>query len=128
MAQRRTKVGCTTRERELGGAKHDLEEDLRVEVEGRGVEGNGLDSRVDVVLCRNTMRGKEVDDLVRTEARITHAREDLVDRVLRERDEVRRGNRRVIRATCEELKLRSADAVAHRHSTGELDAAVKKRT
>ena len=72
-------MSCSTRERELGGTKHDLQEDLRVEVEGRRVEGRTEDlwRRVDIGLVGDTVRGKKVDEFLGRETGIRHAGEDV---------------------------------------------------
>ena len=59
-------------------AKHDFEEDLRVEVEGRRVEGCAEDlwRRVDISLVSDTVRGEEVDEFLRRETGIGHASKD----------------------------------------------------
>ena len=108
---------------EEGALEEGLDEELRVERAGRGVERRAGDRRVDVVLRGDGVRHEQVDDLGGAEARVAHPAQDLVRRVLRERDEpVDRGDG-VVRAAREELEPRAAEAVADRDRAGELDAA-----
>lgn len=78
--------------------------------------------RVDLVLRSDGVRRKQVDELVGREAGIGHARENLVDRVLGQRDKVRGRHLRVVRASGQELEARAARAVAHGNGASELDA------
>ena len=99
-----------------------LDEELSIKV-GRGrVEGTAVDGRVDVVLGGNGMRREEVDDLSGAKASVPHAQEDLVGRVLRERDQAVGRRDGVVRPAREELEARAAETVADAYSTSKLDA------
>lgn len=95
---------------------------------GRGVSTTALSKifartdRVNLILRSDGVRREQVDELVGGEAGIGHAREDLVDRVLGQRDEVRGRHLRVVRASGQELEARAARAVAHGDGASELDA------
>ena len=122
LIQIRTKVSTIAREH--GSAKHNFEEDLRVEVEGRRVEGRTEDlwRRVDIGLVGDTVRGKKVDEFLGRETGIGHAVEDLVNGVFGLGDEAERRGRRVVGTTRHELQAGAAHAVAHADGTSELDA------
>ena len=79
------------------------------------------DRGVDVILRRDSVRGEEVDDLVRAEAGVAHAGDDLVDRVLGERDEPVGRDGGGVGAAGEELEAGAAVAVGDTDGTGELD-------
>ena len=114
------------RARERRALEERLDEELRVEVRRRRVERAPVDRGVDVVLRGDGVRHEQVDDLGGAEARVAHPAQDLVRRVLRERDEpVDRGDG-VVRAAREELEPRAAEAVADRDRAGELDAAEER--
>ena len=91
--------------------QEDFEENLGVEGEGSRVEGDGLDGRVNVVSTSDSVRSKQVDQVVGAEASIGHTREDGVDIALGQRDGAVRSCDGCIRATCKELELRSTRAV-----------------
>ncbi len=80
---------------------------------------------VDRVLRTDSVGDEEPDDLDGREARIAEAREDGVDSVRRERDEVRRGRLGVVGAAGEERELGAAVAVCHPNGACELDAIIK---
>ena len=99
-----------------------LDEELRVERAGRRVEGRARDRRVDPVLGRDGVRGEEVDDLDGGEARVAHAREDLVVIVRGLGDEQVGRGLRDVGAAGEELEAWAPRAVRDGDGAGELDA------
>ena len=99
-----------------------LNEELRVERAGGRVERRAGDRRVDLVLGGDGVRGEEVDDLDGGEARVAHAREDLVVVVRRLGHEQVGGGARDVGPACEELEAGTACAVGDTDGASELDA------
>ena len=79
--------------------------------------------RVDVILGGDTVRRQEVDSLGRAEPSVLHTGQDLVDRILRQRDQTIGRHLGVVGTTCEELEAGATTTVAHTHGTCELNAA-----
>ncbi len=114
--------GLTRRRREgLGALEQDLKEDLRIEREGRRVEGHRGAIGDERVRARDGVRDEQGNELGGAETRILHAREDLVDVVLRLGDEAERGGVRRVRATREELESGRTRAVRDTNGAGKLD-------
>lgn len=132
-------VGVVDTEGDANTLEQDLEEDLGVEGERGGVEGNCLVSWDECVRTSNGVRCEQVDELSGCEATVCHTGEDNVDIALRQRDGVVTGGEGSVRATSQELQLGCTRAVraimlscqsrnlwkcsidVHAKCTGELD-------
>ena len=82
--------------------------------------------RIDCVLRTDGMGYQEPHDLDGDEPGVAEASENRVDRVRRERDQVRGRRLRVVGAPREERQLGTAVAVPHADGPGELDARVTR--
>ena len=76
-----------------------------------------------MVLCGDAVRGEQVDGLGRAEPSVLHTRQDLVDGILRQRDQSIWCHLGVVGTSRKELEARAASTVANAYSAGELDAA-----
>lgn len=107
--------------REAVALEKDLEEDLGVEGEGRGVEryGGAVDS--ERVRASDGMRDEQVDEVLRGETSIGHAVEDLVERVLGLGDRAILGRELGIGAAGQELEAGRSRAASDGDGSSELD-------
>ena len=76
-----------------------------------------------MVLCGDAVRGEQVDGLGRAKPSVLHTCQDLVDRILRQRDQAIWCYLGVVGTSGEELEAGAAATVADTHSAGELNAA-----
>ena len=116
-----SRVRASTAEGNTSTVEEDLKEELRVESEGRRVEGRRGVAGDDGVRASNRVRREELDDLVRVEAGIGETGEDGVDRVSRTRDEAILSRGSCVGTTDEELELGCTRAVAQTKGSSELD-------
>ena len=95
---------------------------LRGDATDRRVIDTYRNGSINVVLCRDCVRDKQVDHLVDAETGVGEAVEDLVYRVRRLRNEQVGRCLRDVRAACEELDARATGTVRDTDGTGELNA------
>lgn len=72
--------------------------------------------------CCDTVRGKEIDDLVWAETRVSHSGQYGIHRVAGFRDKEVRGCEGVVRTAGQEFKMGASGTVAYTNRTGELNA------
>lgn len=101
-------TGVVSRAREAGPLQQSLEIELGIKIEGRRVERRGGVLGVDMVGASNGVRCQQGNDFFGAKvAPVLHAREDLIDRVLRLWDEsIRPGGSGILTAS-EEFQSRS---------------------
>lgn len=75
-----------------------------------------------MILGGDRVARKKIDNLVRGEARVSEARNNLVDRVKRVGHQTRRRGDREIQAACQELQAWGTGTVADADRAGKLNA------